>query len=232
MRTRRCFTLAFTLVELIIVIAIVAIISAILLPVIKDSVRQGFLSEARSNLRQFSIAQRLYVSDNDSRVTYNLAELEKGGYIAKHLLESQIDPFPLGHANAFITDMAKDVPNVIDYDRRTEFKVSYLSFGQVYGYEQDYLNTYLFPQRNVGWVIFAAHALGHDCTASVAGSADEIAGVSCGSYMRLGLDGSILNRRAGQKTCTNPEGKTITFAAPIFVFADGGDEWCRQILAQ
>ena len=230
--SHRWVKVAFTLVELLVVVTIIIILAALILPILSNSVKSAYVTDARTKMRQFAVAQQLYVSDNENRVTYNLAELQMTGYIPKKLLGSHIDPFELGHANVLVKEMSSEVPNTNKPNRLTDYQLSFLSLGHTYNYQNDYLEKYLFPNRNAGWVIFASHSFGNECVASINGSASEIAGVSCGKYLRLTIEGSILSRTAGQKTCEDKSGAAQTISSPIFVFADGGSEWCKLILEQ
>src|SRR4030042_5322247 len=58
---------AFTLIELLVVIAIIAILMAILMPALQRVKEQAREITCRANLRQYGIAQTLYLDDNDSR---------------------------------------------------------------------------------------------------------------------------------------------------------------------
>lgn len=56
---------AFTLVELLVVMAILALLLGILLPALSAALEAGRTSKCASNLRQFGIAMKLYLKDND-----------------------------------------------------------------------------------------------------------------------------------------------------------------------
>ncbi|MBN2591559.1 MAG: type II secretion system protein [Sedimentisphaerales bacterium] len=56
---------AFTLIELMVVIAIIAMMIGILLPAMQLARDQGYELVCRSTLRQYGIAQSVYLSDND-----------------------------------------------------------------------------------------------------------------------------------------------------------------------
>jgi prepilin-type N-terminal cleavage/methylation domain-containing protein/prepilin-type processing-associated H-X9-DG protein len=61
---------AFTLIELLVVIAILAILMAILTPALQRVREQAKEVTCRSNLRQFGIAQMVYVDDWDGKFAY------------------------------------------------------------------------------------------------------------------------------------------------------------------
>ncbi|HEV2452647.1 MAG TPA: prepilin-type N-terminal cleavage/methylation domain-containing protein, partial [Verrucomicrobiae bacterium] len=56
----------FTLIELLVVIAIIAIIAAILLPVLNQARERAQQAACLSNLRQWGLADNLYIDDNSS----------------------------------------------------------------------------------------------------------------------------------------------------------------------
>jgi prepilin-type N-terminal cleavage/methylation domain-containing protein len=60
----------FTLIELLVVIAIIAILMAILMPALQRVKEQAREMACRANLRQYGIAQSIYLDDNDGRYPY------------------------------------------------------------------------------------------------------------------------------------------------------------------
>ncbi len=57
----------FTLIELLVVIAIIAILAAILFPVFSRAREKARISSCQSNLKQWALAMKMYVSDWDER---------------------------------------------------------------------------------------------------------------------------------------------------------------------
>jgi prepilin-type N-terminal cleavage/methylation domain-containing protein len=70
----------FTLIELLVVIAIIAILMAILMPALQRVKEQARDMVCRANLRQYGIAQTIYLDDNDSRYPYAWVSLMGNEY--------------------------------------------------------------------------------------------------------------------------------------------------------
>src|SRR2546421_2606386 len=64
-------TTAFTLIELLVVIAIIAILAALLLPTLSRAREKGQRGACFSNLRQVSLAARLYMDDNNGSMFHH-----------------------------------------------------------------------------------------------------------------------------------------------------------------
>jgi prepilin-type N-terminal cleavage/methylation domain-containing protein len=76
---------AFTLIELLVVIAIIAILAAILFPVFAQAKRAAKGAASKSNLRQFSVAMQMYLTDYDDyfhKATNNFASPAGNGFAA------------------------------------------------------------------------------------------------------------------------------------------------------
>ncbi len=65
----------FTLIELLVVIAIIAVLMAILMPALQRVKEQAREMTCRANLRQYGIAQAIYLDDNDDRYPYSWTSL-------------------------------------------------------------------------------------------------------------------------------------------------------------
>ncbi len=68
---------AFTLIELLVVIAIIAILMAIMMPALQRVKTQAQEMTCRANLRQYGLAQTMYLDDSDDRYPYAWTSLVK-----------------------------------------------------------------------------------------------------------------------------------------------------------
>lgn len=88
---------AFTLVELLVVIAIIALLMAILMPALQRARMQAREIICRNDLRQYGLAARMYIGDNDGIMPWSLTWLYKSspdGYCTWHNASLNLDKRP------------------------------------------------------------------------------------------------------------------------------------------
>jgi prepilin-type N-terminal cleavage/methylation domain-containing protein len=79
MKSRRSTSWAFTLIELLVVIAIIAILASLLLPALSRAKTKAQRTTCVNNLRQTSLAMRLWSNDNNGKFPWKVAQASGGG---------------------------------------------------------------------------------------------------------------------------------------------------------
>jgi prepilin-type processing-associated H-X9-DG protein/prepilin-type N-terminal cleavage/methylation domain-containing protein len=161
--------LAFTLIELLVVIAIIAILAALLLPTLANSKESAKRIQCVSNLRQLSLATRMYLEDHDGRtfpfqisdVPTNNGMIYWFGWIENGAEgERQFDATQ-GPLYDYVQGLGIEIcPSLNYHSSYFKLKAKGASFG--YGYNRHLASTNGFPALNselvrdtAGTVLFA-----------------------------------------------------------------------------
>jgi type IV pilus assembly protein PilA len=70
----------FTLIELLVVIIIIGILAAIAIPVFLSQRQKGYDSAAKSDLKNMSIAEESYLTDNPAGYSSTVSDLQSEGF--------------------------------------------------------------------------------------------------------------------------------------------------------
>src|SRR5262245_32806211 len=79
MRSTPSTSSGFTLIELLVVIAIIAILAGLLLPVLSQAKGKSQRVTCSNNLKQISVAMRLWADNNDGKFPWKVEQTLGGG---------------------------------------------------------------------------------------------------------------------------------------------------------
>lgn len=222
-RTRRVGSRAgraargFSLVEVLVVIALIAVVAGVLLPVLSVARRRGYLAQDASNMRQFGLAEILYVESHDGRRPLDLGPLVSERLLLPEMCASAVDSTAIGLGNVQIVEMGRFVGGAKWSDPRvTPFRQSYFSL-RGSGLENK-LPLDDPEASNVGWIVSLVE------TDAVRLDRPNVL-FEAGPYYRLCLDGSLVRRRM-ENTGVGEVGQRTWFLE--LIFWDGSEEWVRN----
>ncbi|MCW5942025.1 MAG: prepilin-type N-terminal cleavage/methylation domain-containing protein [Fimbriimonadaceae bacterium] len=202
----------FSLVEVLVVVAIIAIVAGVLV-----ARRRGFLAQDASNMRQFGLAEALYVESHDGRRPLDLGPLVSERLLLAEMCASAMDSTAIGLGNVQIVEMGRFVGGARWSDGRvTPFRQSYFSL-RGSGLENK-LPLDDPEASNVGWIVSLVE------TDAVQLDRPNIL-FEVGPYYRLCLDGSLVRRRM-ENTGFGEVGQRAWFLE--LIFWDGSEEWVRN----
>jgi prepilin-type N-terminal cleavage/methylation domain-containing protein/prepilin-type processing-associated H-X9-DG protein len=132
----------FTLIELLVVIAIIAILAAILFPVFAQAREKARAISCISNLKQFALAQMMYVQDYDETMT-GLFVLDS----SPNPLYYGVVPWPILLDPYVKNEQLQDCPTTA---RPSNLGPSDIPFFRSYGWNFLYLGGYGVPNASLG----------------------------------------------------------------------------------
>lgn len=91
---------AFTLLELLVVVAVIGVLAGLLWPALTKARQQAQGLQCLSNLRQLTLAWRMYTEDNDGRLLFSMPSWQRGGPNARYAwVMGQLDFDPYNRSN-------------------------------------------------------------------------------------------------------------------------------------
>lgn len=79
-RIKRSINSFFSLIELLVVISIIAILSSLLLPALKQAKGKSSELACKNNLKQFGLANQMYINDNDGTIPFSTTDKKLWDY--------------------------------------------------------------------------------------------------------------------------------------------------------
>jgi prepilin-type N-terminal cleavage/methylation domain-containing protein len=145
-------SVGFTLIELLVVIAIIAILAAILFPVFAQAKIQAKKANGVSNVKQIALAGLMYANDNDDTTVpmfyFDPTDLHLPSSFGFYYWDVQLLPYTKNEKIYVDLLDTSDDPSLSDgtygrFNSRNMFHYYILGESPSYGYNVQYLNTYV-----------------------------------------------------------------------------------------
>ncbi len=204
----------FTLIELLVVIGVIAIIAGIVLPTLAQGKERAKKTDDISRLRQMAIAQSLYQSNHDQKVALSVIPLVQEGLVPVALACSTRDYSRDGIANELVRQN-QGSPAVGPFVEAA-FRHSFVGIAE-HGYSILF-DKHIVNSRSPGWLVNLVEADIPD---------NGVIGAATGSYQRLLLEGSVVQRKQEMVEVVPGSGGEVG-VHPILLYVDEDAEWIFQ----
>lgn len=213
-RPKTCY--GITLIEVLVSITVILVLAGILTAVLVQARHRAYESMGMQNMRQLGLAASLY-RDQAGDHPLGTAVLVDTGLVPPEICSSPADHFPAGFANRLIEDIS--VHDSTFMALRVDYRSTYVG-PREYRYGSSLFSEFVAEQPAAGWLV--------DLTRSEPRSETSLLSRYEGSYRRLLLDGSVVNRRH-KALDVGAAGAPSLASHPFFMFCDGDQAWMQHL---